>query len=76
MKAASYDMVAVGNRLRSGLADVGMTADDLADATGLSVYSIRSWCAGRCAMTLDSAIAICDVLDWPIDRLVRRRGEE
>jgi len=65
-------MVAVGNRMKSGMADVGMTAEDMAERTGLSIYSIRAWMRGQTAMTLDSAIKVCDVLKWPLDRLGRR----
>lgn len=72
MKATAYDMVAVGNRMKSGMADVGMTAEDMAEKTGMSVYSIRAWMRGQTAMTLDSAIKVCDALNWPLDRLVRR----
>ncbi|MBR2682509.1 MAG: helix-turn-helix transcriptional regulator [Atopobiaceae bacterium] len=72
MKKASYDTVSVGNRLKSGMADQGINAEQLAEMTGLSVYSIRAWMRGSSSMTLDSATKVCDALGWPIDRLMRR----
>lgn len=73
MKKADYDLQAVGNRLKSGLVDKGLSVDDLADMTGMSVDAIGSWIRGVSAMTVDSAIKVCDALDWPMDRLLRRR---
>ena len=73
MKAAYYDLRAVGNRLKSGLIDNGMTMDDLSKMTGMSIDSISAWIRGASAMTLDSAIKVCDALNWPMDRLLRRR---
>ncbi|MBQ9316801.1 MAG: helix-turn-helix transcriptional regulator [Atopobiaceae bacterium] len=73
MKAADYDLRAVGNRLKSGLIDNGMTMDDLSKMTGMSIDSISAWIRGASAMTLDSAIKVCDALNWPMDRLLRRR---
>lgn len=73
MKTAEYDKVAVGDYLKSGMDDQGVGVEELAYKSGYSVESIRAWLTGRRAMTLDSAIKICDVLDWPLDKLVQRR---
>ena len=72
MKTAEYDTLAVGGRIKDGRSLKGISVEELAYKSGYSVESIRAWVAGRRAMTLDSAIKICDVLDWPLDRLVQR----
>ena len=73
MKTAEYDKAAVGDYLKGGMDAQGVSLEELAYKSGYSVESIRAWLAGRRAMTLDSAIKICDVLDWSLDKLVRRR---
>ena len=42
---------------------------------GVSTYTVKEWCGGRCGMSLENAVAVCDALDWPLDRLVVRRGQ-
>lgn len=73
MKTAEYDKAAVGDYLREGMDAQGVSIEELAYKSGYSVESIRAWLAGRRAMTLDSAIKICDVLDWSLDKLTSRR---
>lgn len=73
MKTAEYDKSAVGDFLRVGMDAQGVGVEELAYKSGYSVEAVRAWLAGRRAMTLDSAIKICDVMDWPLDKLVQRR---
>lgn len=73
MKTAEYDKAAVGSFLKDGMDAQGVSVEELAYKSGYSVESIRSWLAGRRAMTLDSAIKICDVMDWSLDKLTCRR---
>ena len=73
MKTPDYDIVATGTCLMRGMDEKGVSITELAYKSGYSVETIRSWINGRRAMTLDSAIKVCDVMDWPLDRLVSRR---
>ncbi|MBR3653196.1 MAG: helix-turn-helix transcriptional regulator [Bacteroidales bacterium] len=72
MKTAEYDKAVVGDFLKDGMDAQGVGVEELAYKSGYSVESVRAWITGRRAMTLDSAIKICDVLDWPLDKLVQR----
>ena len=75
-QTAAYDLETTGRRLAAGMAEAGLSSQDLADKTGLSIYSINDWKAGRSGMNLASAVKICDVLNWSLDRLVcRTEGE-
>lgn len=70
-----YSKESVGRRLRSGLIDKGISTEQFADMIGVSTYTVKEWCGGRCGMSLENAVAVCDALDWPLDRLVVRRGQ-
>ena len=72
--AQEYDMESIGRRIKSGLADNGMTADQLADAIGVSRYTVGEWVMGRRRMKLTDAAKVCDVFGWPLDRLARREA--
>ena len=74
--AQEYDMESIGRRLKSGLADNGMTADQLADAIGVSRYTVGEWVMGRRRMKLTDAAKVCDVFGWPLDRLARRERDD
>ena len=69
-----YSYEAMGRRLDSALTDRGMTPDDLAALLpeGVTGNVVREWIRGRTKIPLDKAALICDVLDWPIDRLAVR----
>lgn len=69
-----YEAEAVGRRIRSGLADLGMTSEELADRIGVSRFTVSSWLSGKTRMKLADAVKVCDVFGWPLDRLVRREG--
>lgn len=73
MQSPDYDIAATGARLRAGMDEQGVSVEELAYKSGFAAESVRSWITGRRAMTLDAAIKVCDVLDWPLDRLVSRR---
>lgn len=73
MQTPDYDTIATGSRLRDGMNAQGVSVEELAYKSGFTGETVRSWIAGRRAMTLDAAIKVCDVLDWPLDRLVSRR---
>lgn len=70
--AQEYESELIGRRLKSGLADVDMTVEQLANAIGVSRYAVQSWISGKARIKLADAAKICDVLDWPLDRLARR----
>lgn len=70
-----YSKEVTGRRLKSGLVDKGLANKDLATKIGVSEYTVKEWCSGRNGMTLENAVAVCDALDWPLDRLVVRRGQ-
>ncbi|MBR2684405.1 MAG: helix-turn-helix transcriptional regulator [Atopobiaceae bacterium] len=72
MQTPDYDIVATGARLKGGMDAQGISIEELAYKSGFAAESVRSWIAGRRAMTLDAAIKVCDVLGWPLDRLVSR----
>lgn len=72
MQTPDYDTVATGARLKGGMDAQGISIEELAYKSGFAAESVRSWIAGRRAMTLDAAIKVCDVLGWPLDRLVSR----
>ena len=73
MQTPDYDTVATGSYLKLGMKELGISVEELAYKSGFTAESVRSWITGRRAMTLDAAIKVCDVLGWPLDRLVGRR---
>lgn len=77
MNSREYSYEAMGRRLESGLADRGMTPDDLAARMpeGVTGYVVREWIRGRTRIPLDKAALICDIFDWPLDRLAVRGSE-
>ena len=73
MQTPDYDIVATGARLKGGMDAQGISIEESLISPVISTRtSVRSWIAGRRAMTLDAAIKVCDVLGWPLDRLVSR----
>lgn len=73
MKTPEYDLKATGQVLIDGMKEQDMSIEELAYKSGFTAEAVRSWLTGRRAMTLDTAIKVCDVLGWPLDRLVSRR---
>lgn len=73
MQTPDYDTVATGAVLKDGMSRQNVSVEELAYKSGFAAETVRSWMAGRRAMTLDAAIKVCDVLNWPLDRLVSRR---
>lgn len=69
-----YDKEAVGRRLRSGMVDKGITTEEMAAKVGISTFSLNDYCSGKTGMTLETAEKICNVLDWPLDRLAVREA--
>ena len=67
-----YDHEAIGRRLRSGCVDKGMTLEDMANKIGVTRETVSAWSSGKSVMSFESAIKICEVLDWPLDRLALR----
>ena len=67
-----FDSKAIGKRLKSGLADAGMSSDELAKIIGSSRGAVSKWMNGHDVMGLEIAVRICDVFDWPLDRLAVR----
>lgn len=72
MEVKEYEPRMIGMRLKSGMADVGMTADELANRIGVSRYTVTEWLMGRRSPKLIDAAKICDVLGKPLDWLARR----
>jgi len=73
----TYDKRQVGRRVRSLRVDLGMSQEDLARATGISVTTIASYEQGRCGMTLARAYALADAFECTLDFLVcRNRRKE
>lgn len=73
--SGTYDRIAIGNRLRSGIVDMGMSVEDFADKYEISRGTVKSWCCGRSGMSLESAVMLCDIFGWPLDYLaVRVKG--
>ena len=69
-----YDREAVGRRLKSGMVDKGYTADEFAQALGVSRQTLYEWFAGNTVMNFENAAKACDLLDWPLDRLAVREA--
>lgn len=67
-----YDAEAIGRRLKSGLVDNGYTNEEFAELMGVSRFTVDNWCSGRTELPFRSAIAVCELLNWPLDRLARR----
>ena len=66
------DKKKVGRRLKSGLVDAGISNSQFAEMVGVSRYTVDEWCIGRSGMSLTNASRICDVLEWPLDKLACR----
>ncbi|MBQ9004084.1 MAG: helix-turn-helix transcriptional regulator [Eggerthellaceae bacterium] len=77
MNNRDYSYEAMGRRLDSGLADRGITPDDLAAMMpdGVTGYVVREWIRGRTKIPIDKACLICDIFNWPLDRLAVRGPE-
>ena len=75
--ANTYSYEVIGRRLDAGLTDAGITPDELAIRLGgkITGYVVREWIRGRTRIPLDKAAAICDILDWPLDRLAVRGAD-
>lgn len=67
-----YSKEAVGRRLKSGLVDKGLSNEEFAEKIEVSRYTVNEWCVGRTGMSFESAIAVADGLDWPLDKLACR----
>ena len=67
-----YSAKAIGNRLNSGITDKGLTFKNLADELSVSENVVKNWVYGRSRIPIDKAIAVCDLFDWPMDRLAVR----
>lgn len=67
-----FDSKAIGRRLRSGLSDAGMSSEELASRIGTSRASVSDWMNGRTVMGFENAVKVCEVFDWPLDRLAVR----
>ena len=66
---------AIGRRLKSGMIDKGFKPDEFAQCLGVSKQTLYSYFNGDKMPTFERAIDICDLLDWPLDRLAVRREE-
>ena len=72
-----FDMKACGRRIKSGIADKGMTYEQFAPMVGVSVPTVQAWVSGRSGISLSNAVAVADVFGWPLDRVaVRENGYE
>lgn len=69
---SEYSSKSIGQRLKSGLVDNGYSYKDFADAIGSTEGIVKNWANGRTPIPIDEACKICDLLDWPIDRLAVR----
>lgn len=74
MQENDYSREAIGRRLKSGLVDAGISVEELADRIGRSRFTVSNWIQGKSGIGLDDAMAICNVLNWPLDRLARREN--
>ena len=67
-----YDRKTIGRRLKSGLADKGVSHDELAESIGVSRFTVDAWAQGKVGMSLENAVAVCNYFNWPLDRLAVR----
>lgn len=67
-----YDKERVGNRLAALRKDKGMTQEDLAKASGISLNSIARYEIGDTSMGLDAAYDLTAALGCTLDQLVCR----
>ena len=68
----NFSYEAVGRRLHSGMVDRGISTSDLAKRMGVSQEVVKNWISGRTPIPFATAAAICDIFDWPLDRLAVR----
>lgn len=68
----AYDRLAVGRRLKSGIVDKGYSYEDFAERIGVTRQTLYEWFNGNTVMNFENAAKICDLLDWPLDRLAVR----
>ncbi|MBQ9000293.1 MAG: helix-turn-helix transcriptional regulator [Eggerthellaceae bacterium] len=69
-----YSNEVIGRRLHSGMVDRGMGAQDLAARLGVSAEVVKNWMSGRTAVPFTTAAEICDIFEWPLDRLMVRES--
>lgn len=62
----------VGRRIRSWMVDAGMTAEDAAEALGVSVGALKSWIYGQRSISFDRAEQIADLFGKTLDELACR----
>jgi len=67
-----YSTAAIGKRLESGLVDKGISFKELATAVSVTEDVVKNWVSGRTRIPIDKACAICDLFEWPMDRLAVR----
>jgi len=67
-----YDKAAVGRRIRSGIADNGLSISEFAGAMGVSRQCVYDWINGESVINFECATRICEYFNWPLDRLAVR----
>jgi transcriptional regulator with XRE-family HTH domain len=68
----SYDRERIARRLKSLRADKGWSQEDLANASGVPLNTIRSAETTRTGMNLDTAYKLTEALGCTLDVLVCR----
>ena len=59
-------------RVKSGIADTGLTISQFAEVHGLKPDTVSAWASGRSGFTLENAVRLCDALGKPLDWLACR----
>lgn len=67
-----YDKKAVGRRIKSGIADLGLDQPTFAARIGVSRETLNNWCCGRTNISFENATIIAEALNWSLDKLAVR----
>jgi len=70
-KRKPYDLAAVGERMRSKREALGLSQDDLAEAIDRATKYYSDIERGGCGMSIETMLAISDVLDISLDYMMK-----
>lgn len=62
----------IGSQIKQGRQECSLSQRELAWATKVDEQTVRDWEAGKTCLSFEQARDICDIFNWPIDKLAGR----